>query len=133
MSFEKYLWALIIGIPGSLFFSYLIYGTFAYSFYITLTDENIIGKNSFKIKVSEIRFKDIIEIFGKGKSFNIKIRDTHGKSMIMNTVIDNIEELLNTIISKAINCKRIDLRYIHNIRYSGITVYERGLQKKMGV
>jgi hypothetical protein len=49
----------------------------------------------------------------------------NGKKVKINTAIEFIEDLLNIIISRAVNCTHIDLEYLRK-EYPGISVYSRG-------
>jgi hypothetical protein len=46
--------------------------------------------------------------------------------MIINTAVKDIEELMNIIIAKAVNCRKISIKFI-STSYPNISIYEKGL------
>lgn len=129
---KKFISIFALTLPGIIGLSYLISLTFILSEYITLTNDTIIGRNSWKKKKGEIRFDEIEEIYVKGNNYFIHVVDIHGNKLIISALGEFIEEVMNTILRKAKKCKHIDIKYIQN-RFPNISVYERGNPSKKGL
>ncbi len=93
--------------------------------YLFLTENSIIGQNHFKRKIGELYLNDIVEIFVKKGSYLIKLKDKNDNILKINGV-DYTENLLNDLIPKLPNCRKIDIKYLKG-RFPNIIVYERGL------
>ncbi len=105
--------------------SYLIYSQFSCGVFVILTNNSIVAKNSFNKRIGEIQFDSITEIIAYSRIFyDIRIKDEKGVKIIINTVVAPIDELINEIIVKAVNCKKIDLRRIKE-KVPGLSTYER--------
>ena len=69
------------------FFLYLIIGSFRQSIYLILDDERIVGRNSFKRKMGEIKYNDIEEIKTDEFRYDTVITDIHGNKLHITTGI----------------------------------------------
>jgi hypothetical protein len=134
------------GIPFTIFTRHF----FRNSVYLTLTPESIKGYNHFKRFKGEIRWNEIVEIYSTKGTYYIILKDINGKllrsgepvqddkiftytdekgqEVVEETNPHNYEILMNEIIERAVNCKKIDLRSIKE-KFPRITVYEKGLEK----
>jgi hypothetical protein len=110
---SEYLFFILFLPLGIIVCSYLIYIHFAHCAYAEIYDKRIICRNHFKRKLGEMFFEEIIEIIAYKKWwYDVRIKDIHNKSIILNTVIKPTDEFFNELIKKAVNCKKIDLRNI---------------------
>jgi len=112
---------------GNIFILWLIYCSFFYCNHGIITRETVIGLNAYRMKRGELRFDKIDEIYNKWKSFDIVVKDIFNKKLVLNTAIQPTEEFFNEIIRRAVNCRRIDLRYIRK-RYKNLLIYEKGIR-----
>lgn len=111
---------------GDIFILWLFYCSIFYCNHGIITRETAIGLNAYRIKLGELRFDEIDEIYNKWKSFDIVVKDIFRKKLVLNTSIQPTEEFFNEIIRRAVNCRRIDLRYIRK-RYKNLLIYEKGI------
>ncbi len=113
---------------GNIFILWLFYLTIFYCNHGIITKETVIGLNGYRIKRGEVRFDDIDEIRSYGINYNILVKSRNGKKLILATTIQPTEEFFNEIIRRAVNCQRIDLRYIRK-RYKNLLIYEKGINE----
>lgn len=124
--FENVLKLLFL-IWGMVICSYLIYIHFAHCAYAVIDENKILCKNHFKRKLGEMVFEEIIEIVACKKWwYDVRIKDVHNKSIILNTVIEPTDEFFNELIKRAVNCKKIDLRNIKKA-VPNLILYEKNL------
>ncbi len=109
------------------FILWLFYITIFYCNHGIITKETIIGFNGYRIKRGEVRFDEIDEIRSYGINYNILVKSKNGKKLVLATTIQPTEEFFNEIIRRAVNCRRIDLRYIRK-RYKNLLIYEKGIR-----
>lgn len=108
------------------FILWLFYCSLFYCNHGIITRETVIGLNAYRMKLGELRFDEIDEIYNKWKSFDIVVKDIVKKKLVLNTAIQPTEEFFNEIIRRAVNCRRIDLCYIRK-RYKNLLIYEKGI------
>ncbi|GEM_PF-1654962 len=116
--------------------------------FLTMTPEKLIGYNHFNQYKGEIIWNDIVEMYSTGGTYYIVIKDLHGKELktgapladfksiiykdetgheiVEHTDFHNYEIVINEIIHRSFNCKRIDFRTIKN-KFPRINIYEKGL------
>jgi hypothetical protein len=135
---------------GAIPFSIYIRHFFRNSVYLTMTPEKVIGYNHFKKCKAEIRWDEIEELYMSSQSWYITIQskdgkelktslpiidfkticytDINGNEVIEKTDYGNYEIVLNEMICRAVNCKKIDFRVLKK-KFPRISIYEMGLEK----
>lgn len=115
------IWAIILC-------SYNIYIHFFHYYYAEVKETSMLVKNHFQKRMREINFDEIIEINAPRKwIYDVIIKDIKGNKIFLNTAIKPTDEFFNIIISRAINCKKIDLKNIKKAA-PNLIMYEKGLQ-----
>lgn len=129
-------------------FSIYLRHFFRNSVFLTMTPEKIIGYNHFKKYKGEIRWDEIVEMISTGGTYYILLKDKNGKKLLTgapladfktitfkddndNDVIEktdysNYEVVLNEMILRAVNCRKIDFRTIRK-KFPRISVYEKNI------
>src|SRR4030042_4108979 len=93
--------------------SYLIYIHFYHYVYAEVKSHSLILKNHFKKWPKEIFFNEITEIIANKKWwYDVLVKDTKGQKIVINTAIEPTDEFFNELITRAVNCKKIDLQNI---------------------
>ncbi len=123
----------IIFIIAFFFSTYLVFANIVHCLYIESTDNEITGKNIFKIKRGSLKYSEINEIIITKGVFIICLKDIHGKKL---TIIFRKEfiPLLNEIFGKAENCEKININYDYFIKrkvYSEISQIKPILDRRL--
>lgn len=135
-------------IIGCTIFIYYIRHFFRNSVFLDMTPEKLNGYNHFKKFKGEIRWDEIVEMYSTDGTYYIMLKDIHGRilrtsaplsdfniiayndengnEVKMETGYHNYEILLNEMIRRAVNCKKIDFRTIRK-KFPRISIYEKGL------
>jgi len=77
---------------------------FKRSIYIIIGDEKIIGINSFKKNLGEIRYDEIEEIKNIRFTYDTILTDIHGNKLKLTTGMPDSIDFYNALIEKAVNC-----------------------------
>ena len=106
---------------------YLILTHFINCAYVEIKENSMVCKNYFKMMKGEIYFEEIVEMIAPSKLwYDVRIKDIHGKTVLLNAILEPVSELFNEIINRSINCKKIDLRNIKKV-VPDLVTYEKGL------
>lgn len=106
------------------FMIFIIISMFNQSIYTIMCEKEIIGRNSFKKKIGEIIYDEIVEIKNMKLSYDIIIIDIHGNKLRISATMPDTVEFCNSLIEKSINCKKINLESMKK-NYPGIKIYRK--------
>jgi len=110
MPFKRYLFLssmMILGIYSSL---HIIYNNISYCIYVETTEEEIAGKNWYKMKKNVIKFNEIKEMWITKWTYVLHLKDIHGKKLGILFRYEFVL-LLKEILEKSENCTKIDIDY----------------------
>lgn len=94
------------------------------SFFVELKENSFIAKNALRIKRGEMKYDEILEIYSaKINKYDIILKNRFNKKLIVNLGMDKAEDFLNFVLSKATNCKKIDLIKIKDL-FPNIDIYK---------
>jgi len=113
--FKDYLFFFLLSVAGIFWCSLLIYYNYANCIYVETTDDEITGKNKYKMKKEVIKFSEIKEMWITKVIFVIHLKDIHGKKLGI-LFRDEFIPLLGEVLEKSENCTRIDLNYDYFIK-----------------
>jgi hypothetical protein len=133
---------------GVLIFSIYLRHFYRNSVYLTMTPQKLVGYNHFNKFKGEVRWDEIVEMYSTEGTYYIMLKDKNGKvlrtgapladfksisykdengnDVIEKTDYHNYEIVLNEIIKRAVNCKKIDFKTIKK-KFPRIIVYEKGI------
>lgn len=118
-----YIFVSLIFIVFIIFYSYIIYKNISNCIYLNTNDREIIGWNVFKRNRSKLIFSDIISLRVKTSlAWEIILTDTCKRVLTIN-FNSAFVPLLDEILDKAVNCKKIDIDFAYLIKtgsYKGI-------------
>ena len=107
---KTYLFGSLIMAGGIWFCSLLIYYNYAYCLYIKITDEEITGKNTYKMSKRELKFNEIKEMWLTKRIIVIHLKDIYGNRLGI-AFRDEFIPVLQELLEKSVNCTRIDFNY----------------------
>lgn len=109
---------------------FIIYSKFRFGVYGILSDDSVIIKNDFKITLGEIKYIEIDQIVAsEGSLPDVVLVNTKGGKVIFNTCIYPTDEFINQIITKSVNCRKIDLRKYSSI-IPDLLLYEKNATRE---
>ena len=116
MPFKKYLFASLLMALGIYSCSQLIYYHLLNCTYVETTEEEITGKNLYKMKKNVLKFNEIKEMWITKRVIVIHLKDIHGNRLgiLFN---DEFIPVLKEILEKSENCTRIDFNYEYFIKH----------------
>jgi len=145
---EETIFAIIALFVGVTIFSIYLRHFIRNNVYLTMTPDKVVGYNHFNQYKGEVRWDEIVEMYSTEGTYYIILKDKNGKvlrtgapladfksisykdesgnDVVEKTDYHNYEIVLNEIIERAVNCKKIDFRTIKK-KFPRISIYEKGI------
>ena len=120
---EKRILVVLFLVTGVIYFGIMVYGQIFLTLYTKVTEEFLIVKNSLMIPIGKMKYTEIDEMIVDTNDV-VTFKNINGKKILVALTFKEVEEFLNTLVSKAINCRKIDFTFIKD-QYPNISVYER--------
>jgi len=98
------------------FFSQLIYYHLSNCTYVETTEDEITGKNWYKMKKNVLKFNEIKEMWITKRTIVIHLKDIHGNRLGI-LFVEEFVPLLKEILEKSVNCTRIDFIYDYIMKH----------------
>ncbi len=119
------MFVVILGLPTVLWtqiISKILYCEYAY-----ITENSFFGKNAFKIKMGEIRFEELDEIYMSWQNAgDVIFQDRKGKRFAVNMTIEDPEDFINEVINRSPNLRRVDLQKLKD-DFPGFIMHAKNL------
>ncbi|HOU97193.1 MAG TPA: hypothetical protein PLN06_11340 [Bacteroidales bacterium] len=104
---------IVFFVTSILLCSYPVYIHFTHYVYAEVKENSVTLRNHFQKWPKEILFDEITEIIANKKWwYDVVVRDSKGQKIVINAAIEPTDEFFNELITRAVNCKKIDLRNI---------------------
>jgi len=113
---QNYPFAFLLSVGAIYFCSLLIYYHLLNCTYVETTEEEITGKNLYKMKKNVLKFNEIKEMWITKRIFVIHLKDIHGNRLGI-LFHDEFIPLLKEILEKSENCTRIDFNYDYFMKH----------------
>jgi len=113
---KAYIFVSLFAVYSIYFLSKLFYYSYTNCLYVETTEEDISGKNMYKMKRGIIKFNEIKEIWITKGYIILYIKDIHGK-IIGISFGEEMVHLLWEILEKSENCIRIDCKYDYVMKH----------------
>ena len=133
VSLTKYIIISLVGVGSIYFLSKLLYYSYANCLYVETTEDEISGKNSYKMKRGVIKFNEIKEMWITKGYIILYIKDIHGNKLGISFNKEMVP-LLKEILEKSENCIRIDCKYgyvMKHMKYEQLPEIKPLLDKRL--
>lgn len=121
----KYIIVAVTSFCGIYSMFILVRGTIVYGENIILREDRLLAFNRFRIKIWEIEYSSVKKIYSTKGVVLVVLEDYNKKKMKINVLVEDIEGIINTIITKSTNCEYINLDCLKE-RCPGFSIYKKG-------